>query len=197
MKRELSQTSFQRLTTRINSDYKPYDWLNMGTRLSLGYSLKKGINEGQLFNAVLSRRPYFSTYYPDGSLVGVFNGQKNPIAQIEHTTDYTDAYRANFFQFLEFTIVKGLTFRTNINANFYLNKRNRLYPSIITDEWQRSNSGSSFNYLNWNWLNENFSPIQGVGINTTLVRCWGWCSRWYNENEILQGINSLPISSTP
>jgi len=89
----IPNTSFQRLTTRINSDYKPYDWLNMGTRLSLGYSLKKGINEGQLFNAVLSRRPYFSTYYPDGSLVGVFNGQKNPIAQIEHTTDYTDAYR--------------------------------------------------------------------------------------------------------
>ncbi len=187
----IPNTSFQRLTTRINSDYKPYDWLNMGTRLSLGYSLKKGINEGQLFNAVLSRRPYFSTYYPDGSLVGVFNGQKNPIAQIEHTTDYTDAYRANFFQFLEFTIVKGLTFRTNINANFYLNKRNRLYPSIITDEWQRSNSGSSFNYLNWNWLNENFFTYSKSWDQHNFSAMLGASvQRWYNENEILQGINS-------
>ena len=119
----------------------------------------------------------------------MFNGQK-PDSTIEHTTDYTDAYRANF-QFLEFTIVKGLTFRTNINANFYLNKRNRLYPSIITDEWQRSNSGSSFNYLNWNWLNENFFTYSRSWNQHNFSAMLGASvQRWYNENEILQGINS-------
>jgi TonB-linked SusC/RagA family outer membrane protein len=187
----IPNTSFQRLTTRVNSDYEPYKWLNMGTRLSLGYSLKKGINEGQLLNAMLSRRPYFSTYYPDGTLVGIFNGQRNPIAQIEHTTDYTDAYTANFFQFMEFGIAKNLKFRTNINANFYLNKRKRLYPSIITDEWQRSNSGGSFNYLNWNWLSENFFTYSNTWDQHNLGAMLGASiQKWYNENEILQGINS-------
>jgi len=87
--------------------------------------------------------------------------------------------------------VKGLTFRTNINANFYLNKRNRLYPSIITDEWQRSNSGSSFNYLNWNWLNENFFTYSRSWNQHNFSAMLGASvQRWYNENEILQGINS-------
>ena len=130
-------TAFQRLTTRINSDYKPVKWMNMGSRIALTYSKKEGINENALLNAMLSRRPYFSTYYPDGSLVGVFNGQKNPIAQVEYTTDFTDAYKGNFYQFFEFDIYKGLKFRTNINANFSLSKRKKLYPSIITDEWQK------------------------------------------------------------
>ena len=86
----ISNTGFQRLNTRINSDYSPTDWMNMGSRISLTYSKKKGLDEGQLLSAVLSRRPYFNIVYPDGSLVGVFNGQKNPIAQINYTTDLPD-----------------------------------------------------------------------------------------------------------
>ena len=144
----ISNTGFQRLNTRINSDYSPTDWMNMGSRISLTYSKKKGLNEGTLLSAVLTRRPYFNTYYPDGSLVGVFNGQKNPIAQVNYTTDFTDSYKANFFQFFEIKFNKYLKFRANINANFYLDKRKKLEPSLITDEWQKQNKGYSYNYLN-------------------------------------------------
>lgn len=94
----------------------------------------------------MTRRPYFNTYYPDGSLVGVFNGQKNPIAQVNYTTDFTDSYKANFFQFFEIKFNKYLKFRANINANFYLDKRKKLEPSLITDEWQKQNKGYSYNY---------------------------------------------------
>ena len=57
--------------------------------------LRKYVFNGYICSAVLTRRPYFNTYYPDGSLVGVFNGQKNPIAQVNYTTDFTDSYKAN------------------------------------------------------------------------------------------------------
>ena len=187
----IHNTGFTRLNTRINADYSPNDWLNMGSRLSLTYSKKEGIDEGTLLSAVLKRRPYFNTYYPDGSMVGVFNGQKNPIAQVNYTTDFTDQYKANFFQFFEIKFNKYLKFRTNINANFYLDKRKKLEPSIITDEWQRNNKGYSYNYLNWNWLNENF---------ITYARKWGnhnfsamagvSAQKWQYENETLIGINS-------
>ena len=30
----------------------------------------------------------------------------------------------------------------------------KLEPSLITDEWQKQNKGYSYNYLNWNWMNE-------------------------------------------
>ena len=71
----------------------------MGSRISLSYSKKEGVNEGQPLSFVLSRRPNFNTYYSDGSLVGVFNGRKDPVALINNTTDFTNSYRANFYQY--------------------------------------------------------------------------------------------------
>ena len=187
----ISNTGFQRLNTRINSDYSPTDWMNMGSRISLTYSKKKGLNEGTLLSAVLTRRPYFNTYYPDGSLVGVFNGQKNPIAQVNYTTDFTDSYKANFFQFFEIKFNKYLKFRANINANFYLDKRKKLEPSLITDEWQKQNKGYSYNYLNWNWMNEDFityaRKIKGHNFSAMVGVS---AQQWRYENETFVGLNS-------
>ena len=45
--------------------------------------------------AMLSRRPYFNLYYPDGTLAGVFQGQKSPLAQVKYTTDRTEYYQGN------------------------------------------------------------------------------------------------------
>lgn len=149
----IDNTGYQRFSTRVNADYSPSKWLSMGSRMSLSYSKKEGVNEGQLLSSVLSRRPYFNTTYSDGSIVGVFNGQKNPVALINNTTDFTNSYKANFYQYFNFKFNKHLSFRTNINANFYLDKRKKLIPSLITDEWQKSNNGYSYNYLNWNWMN--------------------------------------------
>ena len=82
----IDNTGYQRFSTRVNADYSPSKWLSMGSRMSLSYSKKEGVNEGQLLSSVLSRRPYFNTTYSDGSIVGVFNGQKNPLALINYTT---------------------------------------------------------------------------------------------------------------
>ncbi len=187
----IPNTSFNRLTTRVNTDYNPNNWLNVGSRISLTYSKKKGTNEGDLLRWMLSRRPYFSTYYPDGTLVGVFNGQKNPLAQINYLTDFTDLYKANFFQFFELSITKQLKFRTNMNANFYLDKRKRMVPSIITDEWQKNNEGASYNYLNWNWMNENyFSYAEKWGNHNFTAMAGISAQRWGFEGETLIGRNS-------
>lgn len=187
----ISNTGFQRLTTRINSDYAPTNWMSMGSRISLGYSKKEGLDEGTLLSAVLSRRPYFNTYYSDGSMVGVFNGQKNPIAQIEYTTDFTESYKANFFQFFEIKFNKYLKFRTNINANFKLDKRKKLEPSLITNEWQTQNKGYSYNYLNWNWLNEDFITYARKikGHNFSVMAGFS-AQKWRYENETFVGLNS-------
>jgi TonB-linked SusC/RagA family outer membrane protein len=187
----IPNTAFQRINTRINSDYSPTDWMNMGSRISLTYSQKRGLDEGTLLNAVLIRRPYFNTYYPDGSLVGVFNGQKNPIAQINYTTDFTDSYKANFFQFFEFKFSKYLKFRAHLNANFYLDKRKKLEPSLITDEWQKQNKGYSYNYLNWNWLNEDFLTYARKFGNHNLSLMAGFSAQqWRYENETFVGLNA-------
>lgn len=178
----IDNTGYQRFSTRVNADYSPSKWLSMGSRMSLSYSKKEGVNEGQLLSSVLSRRPYFNTTYSDGSIVGVFNGQKNPVALINNTTDFTNSYKANFYQYFNFKFNKHLSFRTNINANFYLDKRKKLIPSLITDEWQKSNNGYSYNYLNWNWMNENyFTYTRNWGAHHFTGMAGMSVQKWYYE----------------
>lgn len=178
----IDNTGYQRFSTRVNADYSPSKWLSMGSRMSLSYSKKEGVNEGQLLSSVLSRRPYFNTTYSDGSIVGVFNGQKNPVALINYTTDFTNSYKANFYQYFNFKFNKHLSFRTNINANFYLDKRKKLIPSLITDEWQKSNNGYSYNYLNWNWMNENyFTYTRNWGAHHFTGMAGMSVQKWYYE----------------
>ena len=100
----IDNTGYQRFSTRVNADYSPSKWLSMGSRMSLSYSKKEGVNEGQLLSSVLSRRPYFNTTYSDGSIVGVFNGQKNPVALINYTTDFTNSYKALIPQHYNLTL---------------------------------------------------------------------------------------------
>lgn len=184
-------TGFQRLTARINADYTANEWLTLHSRISLGYSQKNGINEGQLMTAMLSRRPYFNLYYPDGSLAGVFQGQKSPLAQVKYTTDRTEYYKANFYQGFEVKLAKGLTFQTSINANLYLDKRRRIYPSMITDEWQKSNSGYAVDNLNWNWLNENILTYKNKwGYHNFSAQVGFTEQQWRTDQNILSGINS-------
>ena len=187
----IDNTGFRRISTRVNSDYAPNKWLNIGSRISLTYSKKNGLNEGRLLSSVLSRRPYFNTYYSDGSMVGVFNGQKNPMALIEYTTDFTDSYKMNFFQFGVIRFNKYLKFRTNLNFNFYLDKRKQIEPSLITDEWQKSNKGFSYNHTNWNWMNENYLTYERkLGQHHFQAMVGMSLQRWHYENENLVGINS-------
>lgn len=187
----IDNTGYQRFSTRVNADYSPSKWLSMGSRMSLSYSKKEGVNEGQLLSSVLSRRPYFNTTYSDGSIVGVFNGQKNPVALINYTTDFTNSYKANFYQYFNFKFNKHLSFRTNINANFYLDKRKKLIPSLITDEWQKSNNGYSYNYLNWNWMNENyFTYTRNWGAHHFTGMAGMSVQKWYYENENIAGMNA-------
>lgn len=187
----IDNTGYQRFSTRVNADYSPSKWLSMGSRMSLSYSKKEGVNEGQLLSSVLSRRPYFNTTYSDGSIVGVFNGQKNPVALINNTTDFTNSYKANFYQYFNFKFNKHLSFRTNINANIYLDKRKKLIPSLITDEWQKSNNGYSYNYLNWNWMNENyFTYTRNWGAHHFTGMAGMSVQKWYYENENIAGMNA-------
>lgn len=188
----ISNTGYDRLTARINSDYKASNVVSMGSRISLSYARKKGIDEGGFLNSMLTRRPYFSLYYPDGSMVGIFNGQKSPIALTEFTTDFTDYYRLNFFQFLQLNLTKDLKFRTNLSVSYSSNKRKFLLPSILYDENQSNNQGASYNYLNWNWMNENYLTYTKRFNNVHNFSAMAGISaqKWSREDEVLAGTNS-------
>ena len=184
-------TSFKRVSARVNADYKANSWLKMVSRVSMTYSQKNGINEGMLMSSILSRRPYFNLYYPDGSMVGVFQGQKNPLAQVMYAKDETEAYKVNLYQAFDIDIIDGLTFKSSINANSYLTKRERMTPSILEDEWQTGNSGSYSDWFNWNWLNENYFTYKKEWGDHNFSALLGVSAQqWRGETAKLAGFNS-------
>ena len=184
-------TNFMRLSARINADYQANDWLKMVSRISTSYSQKNGVNEGMLMSSMLSRRPYFNLYYPDGSLVGVFQGQKNPLAQVLHAKDESEYYKTNIYQAFDIKILKDLKFQSSINANAYLTKRTKMTPSILQDEWQTGNSGSYADWFNWNWLNENYFTYKTSWGDHNFSALLGFSAQqWRGETATLAGINS-------
>lgn len=185
-------TSYQRLNSRVNTDYNATKWLSLGSRLSVSYAYRDRIDEGNLLNSVLQRIPYYSTHYPDGDLVGIFNGQRNPIAQVMYTTDKTDYITANFYQYFKFNITKDLSFRTNINGNYYANRNKNLLPGKITIETELKNSGGISNSVSWNWMNENILTYARSWNQTHSLQAIAGFSlqRWTRDWDAIKGNDS-------
>lgn len=184
-------SGFKRLSARINTDYQATKWFKMISRMSVSYSQRDRVNEVALMGSMLSRRPYYNLYYPDGSMVGVFQGQTSPLAQVEFFEDHAEDYRANIYQAFKADIVKGLQFQTSINANMSLSRRHVLTPSIITDGWQTSNKGSYSDSFNWSWLNENYFTYKTSWGDHNFSALLGLSvQQWRNEGVKFSGINS-------
>ena len=149
----ITNTSYDRITSRVNADYIPNDRLTLGSRFNVSYGKKKGIDEGGFLNSLLARKPNLSLYYPDNSIIGTLWGN-SPLA-LNLQTNFSDIYNASFYQMAEYKITKDLKFTTNINGVLGLNRYNFMRPTLLSDGYL-NNFGSHTSTMNWNWLNENY-----------------------------------------
>lgn len=185
----IRNTSFKRLSARLNADYIATSFLTLGTKISFSYAKKSGVDEGGFLNSLLSRKPTLALHYPDGTLIGTLWGI-NPIAA-NLQTNFTDIYRGSFYQFIEFKITKDLKFTTNFNVNMSLHRYNYMRPTLLSDSYL-NNFGSHNSTLNYDWMNENyfnytksindahnFSAMLGVSLQG-----------WKNETDYFSGRNS-------
>lgn len=150
----IHNTSYDRLTTRLNSEYKATKKLNLISRNSFSYSKKKGIDEFNYLNNVMRRLPTLSLYYPDGSLIGNLWGI-NPLSY-KYATNFSTNYNATIFQALNVDLTNHLKFTSNISARADLSKQVAMTPSFILNAQQTTNNARAINILNTKWSNENY-----------------------------------------
>jgi len=150
----IPSTGYQRLTVRLNADYKASKKLTLLSKLSMLYGKKEGIDEYGYLNSLMQRIPNLSVFFPDETLVGKLYGL-NPLAATI-ATNFTQTYKGTFFQSAEYQILPQLKFTTNFNLNYEIAKTKQLTPSILYDENQTSNEGKSYTNMNWSWMNENY-----------------------------------------
>src|SRR5690606_26708583 len=151
--------NYKRITSRINVDFKVTDKLKIGQSLAYTNATNNRINAGgssnlSVIRELLVRPPVMSMYFPDGSLNGYQLGRRNPVGIAMHATHYNKSHRLIGSEYLEYEILKGLSFRSNLHFDFITMKEEEFMPSIL-DYREGYNTGAVRNTNNITWANEN------------------------------------------
>jgi len=153
-------SNYKRITSRLNTDFKITNKVNVGYSVSYMYGKNNRINAGgtgnnSLVQSILVRPPVYSLTYPDGSPIYYFNGKRNPVGLAIEATHLNTTNRIIGNQYVEWEILKDLRFKTNISLDFITMKEDEFYPTTV-DYRAGWNSGAVRATHNLTWANENY-----------------------------------------
>lgn len=149
-------TSFERFAGRANVSYNATNWLRLGTNISFSKKHNEapktasgsyGSNSFNFYRGIAPIYPIHmhnadGTYVLDETGNKVFDhsstrpyaGRFNPVEEALLDKAYYDADAVNTRSFLEFNIVKGLKFRTNLSYDLYRAITKTRYNNVMGDQ---------------------------------------------------------------
>ena len=189
-------TDYDRLTFRLNSDYSVNKRLKIGSNITLVNSTRKGINpllsnnivgglnpgsENSLFSQAYQIDPVTTIRRSEAQTIkeggdpansydlysaALFTGVPNPAAGLARANLNYTQFQLLGSAFIEYTILNGLVFKSNIGINFARGLQNNFNPSyfiagtdrVATNSMSRVNDGSN----SWDWINQlTYSKVFG------------------------------------
>ncbi|MEO6314314.1 MAG: TonB-dependent receptor [Chitinophagaceae bacterium] len=158
------ETKFKRYTARVNTSFKPVNFLRIGENLQVSYEDRLGGSnrgEGDAWASAFRMVPYVPVYDIKGGFggngVGESGNGSNPIANLVRQKDNTDkAYKifGNVFAEIPFTSY------LNLRSSFGIDAGNQFVRNIARRTYERSeNQGNTqlteegWYYTNWTWTN--------------------------------------------
>lgn len=156
-------SDFSRLSSRLKLDLTPTKKVSLGTVVNLSVEETNGINSGGVLGGTLRRVSYLNVREPNGDLSPTpnnFGGSANPLQQLLLRENLRKTFKVNTFNYLEYKLLKQLTFKTTLGLNFAYDKREAFAPTDILigggfSPDSRANA-SEFHGLNYNVQNDNF-----------------------------------------
>ncbi|SEP03384.1 TonB-linked outer membrane protein, SusC/RagA family [Flavobacterium sp. CF108] len=131
-------SDFNRLSMRLNVDSNVKSWLKIGNSLSVSKSSQQVVrndDRGGLVMNALRQSPELPVRTPDGSYAGPTTGlgssaneATNPIALSEYNNSTTERFKINGNLFADFTLIKGLVFRTELGYDLNFSKSATFAP---------------------------------------------------------------------
>ena len=177
---------YKRLNSRTNVDYQATKKFKLLSKLNLTYSTTNNINTGAVLQQALKRPPQMALYFPDGSYVYNNGGQFNPIADAYERVNDNTKYSINFYQGAEYTFMKGLTWLTDVQGIYNIERVNTLTPAALvssntssgSDEVNLDRKLTAESYINWDHTfgDHTFNAMFGASIED-----------WYDEAFNLEG----------
>ncbi|WP_238160803.1 SusC/RagA family TonB-linked outer membrane protein [Flavobacterium cupreum] len=178
-------SDFNRMSLRLNVDSNVKSWLKIGNNMSISKSSQQVVrndDRGGLVMNTLRQSPELPVRYADGSFAGPTSGlgssaneATNPIALSEYNNAKSDRYKINGNVFADFTLIKGLVFRTELGYDLNFAKSSSFAPAytlgnvseLLNKSFKQQDQSyywSLKNYLTYNkTLNEkhNFTFLLG------------------------------------
>ena len=152
-------SSYRRQTLRGNTDAEITNWLKGGVSFSLTDSKQETQNnDNSIILTALRSQPTVAVKSPDGSFDGPDDQwmPENPVALAEITKNYNKKQNFRYNTYLEATIVKGLTFKTELSADYNNNKYYYYMPDYkfgIKVSDTRTSRWTATNTKYWSWRN--------------------------------------------
>jgi TonB-linked SusC/RagA family outer membrane protein len=176
-------SGFERLSLRGNLDTEVKSWLKASVNFNIS-DAKQTITVGEtdgnnsnLINIALFYRPNIAARNIDGSFGGqetvdINNSQANPLGLALLRENRNDRASARSNIYLEATIIKGLTWKTEFSSEIGMNNVYRFTPSYqfgaLVNEVRESERSKSFNvywaYRNLLNFNRTFEKVHSVNV---------------------------------
>lgn len=154
----IKNSSFDRLSARINTDYKLFDGLvTIGENFTVNNTHEVEAPGGVL-DAALQALPIIPVHTEDGGWggpTGSMNDRQNPVRLVDAVKDNRYSYWRTFGNaFVAINPLKGLELRTNFGldyGNYYRRDLNRKYQSGKLQNDINSVRLNQGHWLKWNW----------------------------------------------
>lgn len=138
----------QRGTLRLNLDYKPHNKITIGSRISLGIGDNRKTPSGAR-SRLLERPASMALIMPDGTYAPVVASRNNPLAWSYICTNNYKNYSANINEFIQWEIVKDLTFKASLSASFGQTNWRYFAPALLLTSQIPESQNSSTTSLRW------------------------------------------------
>ncbi len=149
-------TSYKRINSLLKLDLTPSKNFKAGTKLNLTFEDQFGLDEGQVFAQMVERIPYFPVFEPDGSYTPEIAGRQNPVAEVNARKLRSRNYRAQLFNYAQYSFLPTLSFKSTLGINFRFNKDNDFEPIITQNPNSMIPRGAQDTRMTYDIQQENF-----------------------------------------
>lgn len=150
-------TGFRRQTVRGNIDTELKKWLKGGISFSLSDTRQEMEKNWDVINTALRSQPSVAVHNPEGGYDGPDDQwmPDNAVALAELKTKYAKRVNFRINTYLEATLYKGLTFKTELSADYNLNKQKYYQPETAFGVKDIPNEATWYknDTKYWSWRN--------------------------------------------
>jgi TonB-linked SusC/RagA family outer membrane protein len=155
-------SGYKRYNGKFNFDLKASQKVRIGASAIFSRENRRSIAETDDVQSVLGnamrKTPYEPVYNADGTYT--IRERTNPVAQARLTHDNTYSNKLLGSAYLEYDVIRNLTFKTNWAIDYFNSNREYFLPSTILGGSTRP--GSATLGENTSWLNENTLTYSNV-----------------------------------